>query len=90
MMDSKPGTEPDLSEMECGRCGDLMLHQVIGLSAHFPLCILWYVACGECGYEAQAWEDRPGPIRYGGGQARPQVLPQQIAEVEKPGEDEEE
>lgn len=70
-----------------------MLHQVIGLSAHFPLCILWYVACGECGYEAQAWEDRPTPIRYGGGKQQlpngPQEEEAESAFLEIRGEEEE-
>lgn len=78
LIEFAPGTEPDLTELECGRCQEPMLHRIVGLSAHYPLCIHWYVECGECGYEAEAWEDRGAPIRYGGGgQASPRrrVLP---------------
>lgn len=67
MLEVASVAELELSLLDCRRCGEPMYHEVIGLSAHFPLCILWYVACGECGCEAQAWEDRPVPVRYGGG-----------------------
>lgn len=60
--------------LDCSSCGKPTQHRLLGLSAEYPLCLLWDLTCTGCGQQVEAWEDRQVPIRYGGGDPLPLPL----------------